>query len=222
MCRLTLPIVFAVGLVAAMTAAPAGAVTAVSYDKLTHLTFSGSVQIPGVTLTAGTYRFRLANPDTSRNVIQVLSHDGSIVYAMFHTIPDSRMRVTEDATVTFRETPVGVPPAVRSLFYGGEHRGYEFVYPHGGPIMSMPAVPQATVTYTPLVAAAPEPVAPEPEPMIEAEPAVEPLPSEPIAIAEPAALPATASPLPLLLLGGLTTLLAGLGLRRWVGRRGTV
>lgn len=219
MCRLTLPIVFAVGLVAAMTAAPASAVT---YDKLTHLTFSGSVQIPGATLAAGTYRFRLANPDTSRNVIQVLSHDGSIVYAMFHTIPDSRMRVTEDATVTFRETPVGVPPAVRSLFYGGEHRGYEFVYPHGGPTMTMPAVPQAVVTFTPLVAAAPEPVAPEPESMIEAEPAVEPLPAEPIAIAEPAELPATASPLPLVLLGGLTTLLAGFGLRRWVGRRGTV
>lgn len=214
MTRLTFPIVLAVGLVAATTSAPAGAAT---YDKLTHLTFSGSVQIPGVTLTAGTYRFRLANPDTSRNVVQVLSHDGSIVYAMFHTIPDGRVRVTEEATVTFRETPVGVPPAVRSLFYGGEHRGYEFVYPKGGPIMSLPPVPRAAVTYTPLIAAAPEPVA-EPEPMIEPEPAVEPLSAEPVAIAEPAELPATASPLPLLLLGGLSTLLAGLGLRRWVGR----
>lgn len=85
----------------------------------------------GVTLNAGTYRFRLTNPDTSRNVLQVLSSDGATVYAMFHTIPDSRTSVTEDPFVTFRETPAGVPPAVKSLFYGGEYNGYEFVYPKG-------------------------------------------------------------------------------------------
>ena len=40
------------------TAAPTSAMT---YDKLTYLTFSGPVRIPGVTLNAGTYSFRLAN-----------------------------------------------------------------------------------------------------------------------------------------------------------------
>jgi hypothetical protein len=102
-----------------------------TYDKLTYLTFSGPVQIPGVTLGAGTYRLRLANPETSRNVLQVLSNDGTIVYAMFHTTPDSRMTVTEESMVTFRETPAGVAPAARSLFYGGEHRGVRVRVPEG-------------------------------------------------------------------------------------------
>jgi LPXTG-motif cell wall-anchored protein len=199
-------------LMAVMTPAP---VSGVTYDKLAYLTFSAPVQIPGVTLNAGTYRFRLTNPDTSRNVLQVLSNDGAIVYAMFHTIPDSRASVTENPLVTFRETPAGVPLAVKSLFYGGEHRGWEFVYPKGGPIMIAEVVPQPAITYTPYPpAAAPEPIAevaaePVGEPAFEpfVEPAAEPLP-----LAEPAALPRTGSPVPLMAVGGLTALIAGLGL----------
>jgi hypothetical protein len=192
---------------AVMTPAP---VNAVAYDKLTYLTFSGSVQIPGVTLNAGTYRIRLANPDTSRNVLQVLSHDGSTVYAMFNTIPDSRTVLTDDPIVTFRETPAGVAPAVRSLFYGGEYKGYEFVYPKGGPNMIAEVVPQPAITYTPSPAAAAR--APVFEPAVEPEPAAEPVPEPVAALPEPVQLPRTASPLPLLAAGGLTSLLAGLGL----------
>src|SRR5213593_1888567 len=35
-------------------------------DKLTYLTFSKSVQLPGVTLPAGRYRFQLADTQESR------------------------------------------------------------------------------------------------------------------------------------------------------------
>jgi hypothetical protein len=194
--------------------------TDVTYDKLAYLTFTGSVQVPGVTLNAGTYRFRLTNPDTSRNVLQVLSNDGSTVYAMFHTIPDSRSRLSDDPTVSFRETPEGVPPAVKSLFYGGEYKGYEFVYPKGGPNMVAPFVPQPPITYTPAPVAAiaqPEPFI-EPEVEISEEPVAE-LTAAPVIQAEPVELPRTASPLPFAALGGLTTLLVGLGVgllhRRW-------
>jgi|SRR5688572_25699032 hypothetical protein len=98
-------------------------------DKTAYLTFSAPVQIPGATLDAGRYRFRLTNPASSRNVMQVLSGDGSITYGMFNTTQDHRRVVTLDLVVTFRETAAGVPPAIKSLFYGGEHRGYELVYP---------------------------------------------------------------------------------------------
>ena len=213
MSRLLVSAVVAAALVTLTMPAPASGVT---YDKLAYMTFSAPVQIPGVTLSEGTYRFHLANPETSRNVLQVLSRDGSIVYAMFHTIPDSRASLTQDPMVTFRETPAGVPPAVRSLFYGGEYRGYEFVYPKGGPNMIPEVFPQPAITYAPLPAApVAEPVA-EPEVQrVEPAPAAQPLP-EPA----PVELPRTATPLPLVAVGGLTSLLAGLGfglLRRRAG-----
>lgn len=198
-----------VSIAAITTSAPAGAIT---YDKLAYLSFSAPVQVPGATLNAGTYRFRLTNPDTSRNVLQVLSGDGAVVYAMFHTIADARATLTDDPTVTFRETPEGVPPAVKSIFYGGEYRGYEFVYPKGGPIMTAAEPPQPEITYTPFPAIA-EPAEPEEEAFAEpvAEPVLEP-PVEPFIEAPAPELPRTATPLPLLGVGGLATLFAGLAL----------
>ena len=51
MSRLTLSVVAVVALVAGTAPAP---VRAVTYDKLAYLTFSAPVQVPGVTLNAGT------------------------------------------------------------------------------------------------------------------------------------------------------------------------
>lgn len=183
-------------------------VNAVTYDKLAYLTFNGPVQVPGVTLNAGTYGFRLANPSTGRNVLQVVSNDGAIVYATFHTLPDSRTTVTSEAVVSFRETPAGVPAAVKSLFYGGEHAGYEFVYPKGGPNVEIH--PQPAITFTRIPAAANPVVSDKPE----FEVFVEPLEFQQVA-ATPLnreELPRTATPLPLIATGGLTSLLLGLGI----------
>jgi hypothetical protein len=192
--------------VALTTPAPAGSI-GVTYDKLAYLTFSAPVQIPGATLRAGTYRFHLTNTETSRNVLQVLSNDGAIVYAMFNTIPDSRTTLTPDPDLTFMETPAGVPPAARSLFYGHEYRGYAFVYPKGEPNMIAAVVPQPEISYTveamPVIEPPYEPLAPEPA----AEPVGEPVP-EPV----PVELPRTATPFPVIAVGGLASLLAGLGL----------
>ena len=209
MSRLFASSVAAVALAAVITPAP---VCGETFDKLAYLTFNAPVQIPGATLSAGTYRFHLTNPETSRNVLQVLSTDGSIVYAMFNTIPDGRTALTQDPTVTYRETPAGVPPAVRSLFYGGEYGGYEFVYPKGGPNMIADVFPQPEITYSalPTEVAVAEPeaavIAPEPAAPIAEEVA------EPVAEAAPVELPKTATGLPVAAVGGLTSLLAGLGL----------
>lgn len=201
-----------VSLLALTTPAPASNVT---YDKLAYLTFNAPVQIPGVTLRAGTYRFHLTNPDTSRNVLQVLSGDGRIVYAMFHTIPDGRTTLTEEADVTFRETPADVPPAIRSLFYGGEYNGYEFVYPKGGPNMVAKVAPQPEVWYEPLPAPVREPVIEPAVEVVQPEPAPAPVVeqvAEPVAEPAPVELPRTATPLPFVAVGALGSLLAGLGL----------
>jgi len=183
-------------------------------DKLTYLTFSGNVQIPGAKLSAGTYRFRLTNPNTARNVMQVLSRDGGVVYSQFLTIPDSRTTVTSESTVTFRETPAGVPPAVKSLFYGGERSGYAFVYPKGEPDLTAEVVQQPPITFAPIApaaSAAPAAVAPAPEPAPQPEPqAAAPEPAAPSATQQ-TELPKTASPVPLVALGGIASLIVAFG-----------
>jgi hypothetical protein len=97
--------------------------------KVTYLTFSGPVELPGFGLPAGTYRFSLADPDSTRRVIEVATQDGSKTYGLILTIPDQRLEKHDDPVVLFRETPTGTPAAVRAWFYPGESTGYELVYP---------------------------------------------------------------------------------------------
>jgi hypothetical protein len=49
-----------------------GAASAQTFDKRTVFTFSGPVALPGVTLPAGQYLFRLADPTGDRKVVAVL------------------------------------------------------------------------------------------------------------------------------------------------------
>ena len=118
-------VALAVGVLAVL---PASA-RADTWDQLTYFTFSAPVEIPGVALPAGTYMFKLADADGSRNVIRVLSKDGSKVYSTFFAIPDERLTPTDKPVVTFEETPVGTPEAIKAWFYPGDTVGHEFVYP---------------------------------------------------------------------------------------------
>jgi hypothetical protein len=105
-------------------------VHASSWDKLTYFTFSGPIQIPDATLGAGTYQFRLANPDSGRNIAMVTSQNGRTVYSSFFVTNLYRDHVTGKPEIVFRETPAGEPKAIKGWFYPGEHTGYEFLYPH--------------------------------------------------------------------------------------------
>ena len=98
-------------------------------DKRTFFTFSRPVTLPGVTLPAGKYVFRLADDETSRKVIQIMSSEGTKQYAMLLTIPDERRDPAKDAEVAFLETASRTPSAVKAWWYPGERTGYEFIYP---------------------------------------------------------------------------------------------
>src|SRR5437867_4642362 len=99
------------------------------HDKLTYFTFSGPVQIPGHTLPAGTYKFKLADSPSNRHIVQVFNKDGSKLYATILAIPDQRLDPSDKPVVMFKETPAGSPSAVRAWFYPGNTIGDEFVYP---------------------------------------------------------------------------------------------
>ena len=98
-------------------------------DKLTYLTFNKPVQLPGVTLPAGRYRFQLADVEESRRVIKIQSEDGRKQIALLLTVQNQLRDIPKDSLVLFRETAQGQPDAIRSWNYPGERIGYEFIYP---------------------------------------------------------------------------------------------
>lgn len=126
MLRRVVSLACSVALLACVMAMPS---TAQTLDKRTLFTFSGPVSMPGVTLPAGNYLFRLANPDSGRNVVQVLNADGTKPYGMFFAMRAERLEPASTAEVRFMETAAGMPTAIKTWWYPGERSGYEFVYP---------------------------------------------------------------------------------------------
>jgi hypothetical protein len=133
---------------ALFTAALGGVATADDFTKLSLLTFSAPVDVPGITLPAGTYRFELADPTSGRRVVKVASKDGTKTYGMFISIPNQRMTPADKPVVMFKETAAGAPPAVQAWFYPGETFGYEFAYPHGQALKIAKATHQPVLSYT--------------------------------------------------------------------------
>jgi hypothetical protein len=114
---------------AVLTLSIGGRAEAQPADYRTYFTFSAPVTLPGTTLPAGKYIFRLADPNGSRKVINVLSGDGKRSLAMLHTIPNQASRPPKDAEIRFMETSAQVPPPVKTWWYAGKSIGYEFIYP---------------------------------------------------------------------------------------------
>ena len=114
---------------AALTALFAPGARADEWNKKTILTFSGPVQIPGATLPAGTYVFKLADIPGNRHVVQVFDKDEKKIYTTMLAVPNQRMEPSDKPIVLFSERATGSPQAVRVWYYPGETIGNEFVYP---------------------------------------------------------------------------------------------
>jgi hypothetical protein len=116
-----------------LTAATSASAQDSNINQRTFLTFSGPVQMPGVTLPAGKYVFRLA--DTSlHNVMQVFDGDEKQIIGQWFFIPKNRTTEQANAAngkpvVMFRETPEGMTPAIQYYFYPTDLTGKEFIYP---------------------------------------------------------------------------------------------
>lgn len=99
------------------------------WNKKTILTFSGPVQIPGATLAAGSYVFKLADLTGNRHVVQIFDKDEKKIYGTILAIPDQRLEPADEPVVLFSERTAGTPQAIRAWFYPGDTYGNEFVYP---------------------------------------------------------------------------------------------
>jgi hypothetical protein len=97
-------------------------------QEVTYLTFSNTVEMPGVSLPAGTYMFRLADTP-SRNVVQVLDRDGKDIKGQWLFVQSERPEVSGDTVIMFKENRAGATPAIQYWYFPGEKIGKEFIYP---------------------------------------------------------------------------------------------
>jgi hypothetical protein len=132
---------------AALTLLLAPAAHADEWNKKTILTFSGPVQVPGATLPAGSYVFKLADIPGNRHVVQVFDKDERKIYTTILAIPNDRLEPTDKPVVLFSERASGSPQAVKVWYYPGERTGDEFVYPKSQAMRIAKATHQRVLAY---------------------------------------------------------------------------
>jgi hypothetical protein len=193
-----------------------------SFNKLTYVTFSQPVELPGnVVLPAGTYTFTLMDTMGYRHIVQVFNKDRSQLFATIMAIPNYRVEPTEETVIRFSESASGAPNAIKEWFYPGDTFGHEFVYPKSR------AVELAAASHQPVPAMPEEAAANITKPVTSAaEPAVKEMEQAPLKAEQPTGgeteiaeafettppaeeLPKTASNLPLIGLSGLLLVMTG-------------
>jgi hypothetical protein len=107
-----------------------------TWNKKTKVTFSGPVQIPGpstsagvVSLPAGTYVFRLLESNSDRHIVEVTNLREDKVYSTILAINDYRINASSKTVMYFSERKAGAPMAIKAWFYPGDNYGQRFVYP---------------------------------------------------------------------------------------------
>ena len=98
------------------------------FNKATYFTFDAPVGLPGITLPAGTYLFKLADPNDGRSVIDVCDQTDQTCYGVFDTIPVQESHSSDHPSIKFMERATNAPEAVAAWFYPGERTGWQFVY----------------------------------------------------------------------------------------------
>jgi hypothetical protein len=97
------------------------------WDKMTTVTFSGPVQVPGTVLPAGTYVFKLMDSSSNHNVVEIFNDKTQLITTIL-AIPDYRMTTADKPIFSFEERPSGQPEALRAWFYPGDNYGEQFLY----------------------------------------------------------------------------------------------
>jgi Protein of unknown function (DUF2911) len=197
-----------------------------TWNKKTVITFSDPVEVAGNVLPAGTYTFQLMDSLTDRHIVQIFNANGTQIIATVFTIPNYRLKATDETVIKFREVPTGTVQAIRAWFYPGNKAGEEFIYPKARAMVlakaSNAVVPAVAADLTdvealknaPIVAVTPD----------ETEvPVAAAIQTTPVDEAAPTArrstqLPKTASGLPMIALFGLGLLVAALGMLRLTRR----
>jgi hypothetical protein len=100
-----------------------------TWRRSEHVTFSGVVALPGVTLPTGTYVFEIVDPTVSIDVVRVRSVDRTKVYFTGFTELVSRpVGWPLNRPISLAESLRGVPPQVVAWYPTGDAIGRRFLY----------------------------------------------------------------------------------------------
>jgi hypothetical protein len=128
MLRKSLLIISAAAVVSAFVPTTAAAQDS-NWNQRTYFTFSAPVELPGKTLPAGTYLFRLLDSPSNRHVIQVFDKDEKQIHITALAVPAQRNEPSDEPEVRFMEVAANQPAAIRTWWFPGRTIGHEFVYP---------------------------------------------------------------------------------------------
>jgi hypothetical protein len=128
MLRKSLFVVCAVAILSALVLGTAAAQDN-NWNQRTYFTFSAPVELPGKTLPAGTYLFRLVDSPSNRHVVQVFDKDEKDILLTALAIPAQRMEPSDEPEVRFLEVAADQPAAIRTWWFPGRTIGHEFIYP---------------------------------------------------------------------------------------------
>ena len=98
-------------------------------DKTTYITTNQPLQIQGTLLAPGRYMFKLVNPDSDRNTVQIFSADGTRLETTVQAIPAYRAELSDTTQLRLADPQEGRPVTLQFWFYPGDNIGLEFVTP---------------------------------------------------------------------------------------------
>jgi hypothetical protein len=97
-------------------------------NKKTVLTFSQSVQLPGVSLPPGTYVFKVPDFFNYRHVVQVFNAEETELLATIIANSSERQFGTDRTALRFGEGVRDLPDPLQTWFYPQHKTGVEFIY----------------------------------------------------------------------------------------------
>ena len=117
----------AIALLGALATIPTGAASQAQHSM--YVTFNRPVSLPGLTLRSGTYIFEAPGPDSSHDLVRVLSRDRSIVFlTAFTRTLDRPVGMKNNQVISFREpSRDGTLPI--DTWWPTDSVGHQFIYP---------------------------------------------------------------------------------------------
>jgi hypothetical protein len=120
----------ALGVVLGLSAGAASVHGWTTANRLTYLTFSGPVALPGVILNAGTYAFELADGGGTSNLVLVRNKNLSHVYFLgFTERVDRPASIKAGSSVSLAEARHGEAPSIVAWYPPDTRDGLKFIYP---------------------------------------------------------------------------------------------